>query len=88
MSKCYRPERLTATGNVTSAANGGNAIVHLTPAAAVATATIRQSGAGGTIIMDLQAPANGQSVTSPEFRFEGQLHITLAGAGAFVSALT
>lgn len=88
MSRAYRPERLTATGNVTSAPLGGNAKVMVTPAAAVATVTVRQGGAAGTIIMDLQAAANGQSITSDEFRFEGQLHLTIAGAGASATALT
>ena len=77
------PYYLTATGNVGSA-NGGDLIsIVLTPAAAVATAVVREGGSGGTIILALQAAANGASVQHL-FRglaYAGQLHVTLAGAG-------
>ncbi len=82
-----RPLKFAATGNVTHCVSGGIAIVVLTPAGAASTVDIRENGAAGTVIMSLQAAANGDSVPSPAFRFEGQLHVTLAGAGASFTVL-
>ena len=86
--KAKRPQKFTATGDVTGAATGGHAVVILTPAAALSTVDVRQNGSGGTVIMSLQAAASGVSVVSPDFYFEGQLHVTLSGASASVTVLT
>ena len=77
------PYYLTSTANVGDANGGEIDSVVLTPAAAVATAVVRENGSGGTIILALQAAANGGSVQHI-FRglvYSGQLHVTLAGAG-------
>lgn len=75
---------ITATGDVGSQNGGAIDSVILTPAAATAALTLRKGGSSGTIILVLQAAANGQSVQA-EFcgaEYEGQLHATLSGAGA------
>jgi hypothetical protein len=87
MSRVTRPIYLTETGNA-GGSNGGELMsAVLTPAAAVSTLVVRQGGAGGTVILTLQAAANGGSVQA---RFEGlgysgQLHATLTGAGALAT---
>jgi hypothetical protein len=61
----------------------------LTPAAAAVTAVIRENGSGGTIVMSLQAPANGGSVvvTPAAPMTIVDPHVTLGGAGVLFSAL-
>jgi hypothetical protein len=76
-----RAQKIAATGDVVGEVNAGEAVVILTPAAAKSGVDVREGGSGGTIIMTLQAPADGQSVISPAFRFQGQLHVTLSGSG-------
>lgn len=81
-----RPKHFTATGDITV----GPATLHrvvLTPAAAVATAVIREGGSGGTIVLALQAAANGSTVV-----VEGPMpildpHLTLGGTGALFAAV-
>jgi len=88
MGSATRPQHFTATGNISV----GPATIWgfvLTPAAATATAVIRENGSGGTIVMSLQAAANGNSVV---VAFEGPMplmdpHVTLGGAGVLFSAL-
>jgi hypothetical protein len=81
-----KPKELTATGDIHS----GPAVIHgvtLTPAAAVATAVIREGGAGGTVVLSLQAAANGGSVVVPLCLSIQNPHLTLAGAGALFTAV-
>jgi hypothetical protein len=61
----------------------------LTPAAAVATAVIREGGSGGTIVMSLQAAASGASVVVAfaDPMVIADPHVTLGGAGVLFSAL-
>ena len=78
-----RSLQITATGNVTGAADGGMIrSVTLTPAAAAATLTIE--GPSGVTLLKLSAPANGPSAQArfDGLAFGGQLVATLAGAGA------
>lgn len=79
-----KPYYITGTGDVGPAIGGEIVGIVLTPAAATATLTLREGGSGGTVIMVLQAAASGNSVVSeiPPLVYAGQLHATLAGAGA------
>lgn len=56
----------------------------LRAAAANATATIRDGGAGGPIIAILAAPANSadHDYTSSPIVYTGSIHVTIVGAGA------
>jgi hypothetical protein len=87
-TEATRPQHYTATGDITA----GPAVLYgfvLTPAAAVATAVIREGGSGGTIRMALQAAANGGSVVVA-FAVPMTLidpHVTLSGVGALFAAL-
>jgi hypothetical protein len=86
-------KRVTATGDV---ATGARTLygVALTPAAALATLDVRDSS-GGTVVLSLQAAANGSSViwqASNQRRGElagilvgSSLHATISGAGASAS---
>jgi hypothetical protein len=83
-----KPKHFTASGDISV----GPAVLHgfvLTPAAAVVTAVIRENGSGGTIVMSLQAAANGNSVvvTFDEAMTLMDPHVTLGGAGVLFSAL-
>ena len=88
MMGAAKPKHFTATGDISA----GPAVLWgfvLTPAAAVATAVIRENGSGGTIVMSLQAAANGNSAV---VAFAGPMtlmdpHVTLGGAGVLFSAL-
>ncbi len=84
MSEATRPLYITGTGNVGPASGGILHSIVLTPAAADATLTLREGGSDGSIIAVVKAPANTASV--PVFfegaYYQGQLHATLAGAGA------
>ena len=83
-----RPQHFTATGDIHAEAATCWGFI-LTPAAAVATAVIREGGSGGTIVMALQAAANGASVvvTPPRPMPLKNPHVTLGGAGALFAAL-
>jgi hypothetical protein len=82
----------TATGDIVATADGGTTkiTIHglvLTPAAAAATAVIRENGSGGTIRMSLQAAASGGSViVNVPFQIADP-HVTLGGAGVLFTAL-
>lgn len=81
-----KPKHFTATGDISV----GPATIYgfvLTPAAAVATAVIREGGSGGTIVMSLQAAANGSSAIVMFPMSIADPHVTLAGAGVLFSAL-
>ncbi len=75
---------ITGTANVGGSAGGSIRSVTLTPAAALSTLVIRESGSGGTIIASLQAAASGNSaqVRFDGAAYSGQLHATLVGASA------
>ena len=80
------PKHMSATGDIAV----GPAMLHgaiLTPAAAVATAVIREGGASGNIRVSLQAAANGSSVVVPLHMPIQDPHVTLGGAGALFTAL-
>jgi hypothetical protein len=80
------PKHMTATGDIAV----GPAMLHgaiLTPAAAVATAVIRENGSGGTIRVSLQAAANGSSVVAELHMPIQDPHVTLGGAGVLFTAL-
>lgn len=85
-----RPKRLTATGDVPGAVNGGVCPGFLfSPGTATSTLTIREGGSGGAIIFQTVAAANSSPIpVDLAFRYEGQLHVTLAGAAAEVTVLT
>jgi hypothetical protein len=76
--------KVAATGNVVSGRYLQSVI--LSPAAAVASLDVRLDGAGGAVVMTLQAAANGSAVVWQAAGLPGvgcaQLHATLAGAGA------
>ena len=84
-----RPVRITATGDVPGAARGGTVYgLSITPGTADTTITIRQGGAAGTILFVLKAQANDPSFgTEGGWRFEGQLHVTVAGADAELTVM-
>jgi hypothetical protein len=88
MLEPVRSQVVAATGDVPGAVTGGLATVWLVPAAAAATLSIRSNGAAGTVIATLQAAASGEAVKYGPFRFEGQLHLTIGGAGASTNVLT
>lgn len=83
-----RPQHFTATGDITLGLGVCWGFV-LTPAAAAVTAVIREGGVSGTIVMSLQAAANGNSVvvTPPGPMPLNNPHVTLTGAGVLFSAL-
>lgn len=81
------PVHFTATGDI----DAGTVRLPLqgfvlTPAAAVATAVVREGGSGGTIVLSLQAAANGASVVVPIPCVIANPHVTLGGAGALFTA--
>jgi hypothetical protein len=87
MREATSPKHMTATGDVAV----GPAVIHgliLTPAAAVATAVLREGGVSGAIRVSLQAAANGPSLVvdagSMPIR---DPHVTLAGVGVNFTAL-
>lgn len=84
----FRGQVLSATGDVPGAATAGAAKFILTPAGAVATLTVKEGGGSGTEILTLQAAADGSSVEAGPIRYQGQLHVTLAGEGATVTVGT
>jgi len=77
-----------ATGTV-SATKALVRSVTLTPAAAVATLVLRDGGAGGTVLLRLQAAANGNSQTWGDGESvlvcATDIHVTIGGAGANVN---
>ncbi len=77
---------LTGTADV-GPANG--AVLYsatVTPAAAVTTLVLREGGSGGTIILSLQAAANGASMQWTGCKaYSGQLHATLAGSAGLAA---
>lgn len=76
-----RPVRLTGTGNVGSDAGGTCLGVVVKAGTAAGTVTVREGGAAGAVILTLTTVANGSSVECAiAFRWEGQLHVTIAGA--------
>lgn len=84
------PVQLVATGNVptSSAATAAVTIKGLVlsaGAAAPATAVINRGGAGGTAVLNLAAVAGTSVVVSIPFSLELP-HVTLAGAGASITA--
>jgi len=90
------PTTISATGNVTTTQTSIRTVV-LTPAAAVATLVLRDGGSGGTVILNLQASANGDSVVCnfqdddlpvPTVTSGVGLHATLGGAGAVADIYT
>lgn len=85
-----RPKRLTATGDVPGAVQGGTCGGFcFSPGTAISTLTIREGGAAGAILFQLVAAANSSPIPADlQFRYEGQLHVTLAGAAAEVTILT
>jgi hypothetical protein len=81
------PVHFTATGDIdTSGARVPIAGFVLTPAAAVATAVVRKGGSGGTIVLSLQAAANGASVVCDIPSTIESPHVTLGGTGVLFTA--
>jgi len=80
--------RRTTTGDVTTAAAYLRAVV-LTPAAAASSVVIRAGGSGGTVILTLNAVANGTSVVMDMHGVycAGGIHATLSGASAEASVI-
>lgn len=81
--------RITATGNI-SATPCYLVGVSLTPAAALSNLVIRNGGAGGTILLSLQAAAAGQTNLwlsgNYPIRFGTDCHATLSGVAAEATA--
>lgn len=77
------PLNVTSTGNVGPAGGGELHNASLVGGSASATAVIRESGSGGTIIAQLAAVTGDTVMMQWECaRYTGQLHVTLTGAGA------
>jgi hypothetical protein len=84
----HLPTYLDATGNVGPASGGTLRAVSLAAGSAAATATIRQGGSGGSIILTIKAAANeSHSTARLDAVYAGQLHVTLAGTGAVVTVV-
>jgi hypothetical protein len=77
-----RLQQFSATGDIVATAEIKLFAVVLTPAAANASAVIREGGSGGTVVLTLNAVANGSAVVVPgPIAIRGP-HLTLSGAGA------
>jgi hypothetical protein len=77
-----RLQQLSATGDIVATAEVTLLAVVLSPAAANASAIVREGGSGGTVVLTLNAVANGSSVVIPgPIAIRGP-HLTLSGAGA------
>jgi hypothetical protein len=82
-----RARQLNATGDIQAAQEVILQAVILTPAAAASSAAIREGGSGGTVVLTLNAVANGASVWCQiPFAIRAP-HLTLSGAGALVTVL-
>lgn len=80
-----RLEKFTSAGAIGTGEVCASQII-LSPAAAVATAEIKEGGTGGTVVLTLQAAANGGSVVvSGPIRIRDPYLSTLSGAGASLS---
>lgn len=79
------PATVAATGTVVAGQARVRKVV-LTPAGAVATLILRDGGAAGTVMANLQAAANGNSVVLDlnecGVQFSTDVHATIAGLGA------
>lgn len=76
--------RVTATGTVKATGTIVKKLI-VTPAAAIVTIVLRDGGAGGTVKMDGQAAASGQTVDLDFIEgitFSTDIHATVTGAGA------
>jgi hypothetical protein len=80
----FRPNHITATGNVGLSNGGFLGSASVTAAAALATLTLRENGSTGSIILLISAPvgASNQWFNSGGDGYQGKLHATLTGAGA------
>ena len=78
-----RAFRINATGAAfTGVGTGVMAGVHLTAAAAAATAVVREVDGSGAILAVLAAPVNGADRHELPTAFTTAVHVTLSGAGA------
>jgi hypothetical protein len=78
--------RLTQhTGTGAIATGDVDVTLVLTPAAAVAACDIKEGGTGGTVVLSVQAAANGGSVQVGPFRIKDPFISALTGAGAKLS---
>jgi len=77
-----RLKQFSATGDIVATAETMLLALVLTPAAANASAVIREGGSGGTVVLTLNAVASGSAVVVPgPIAIRGP-HLTLSGAGA------
>ncbi len=77
-----RLKQFSGTGDVVATAEVCLLAVVLTPAAANASAVIKEGGSSGTVVLTLNAVANGSAVVVPgPIAIRGP-HLTLSGAGA------
>lgn len=77
-----RLQQFSATGDIVATAEVMLLALVLTPAAAAASAVIREGGASGTVVLTLNAVANGSAVVVPgPIAIRGP-HLTLSGVGA------
>lgn len=77
-----RPQQFNATADIVATAETTLLALILTPAAANAAAVIREGGSGGTVVLTLNAVANGSAVVVPGPIVIRGPHLTLSGAGA------
>ncbi len=77
-----RLSQFSATADIVATIEVTLLAIVLTPAAANASAVIREGGSGGTVVLTLNAVANGSAVVVPgPISIRGP-HLTLSGAGA------
>lgn len=79
-----RLNNITGTGDVGGANGGAICSVILTAGSGgAATLVLKEGGSGGTTMLNLSAAANDSvQVQLCDAEYSGQLHATLAGAGA------
>lgn len=81
-----RLKRFTATGAVSTAEEIIRGLT-ITPGTTATTVTLREGGAGGTIVGQWLAPANGSAFAIPVFFAVAAPHLTIAGTAAEVSVV-
>ncbi len=82
-----RAKQFSATGDIVATTEVILRACILTPAAAASSAVVREGGSGGTVVLTLNAVANGAAiVVDTPFVIRGP-HLTLSGAGALFSVV-
>lgn len=82
-----RLQQFSGTGDIAAAVEARLFSLILTPAAVAASAVIREGGSGGTVVLTLNAAANGSAVVVQGPIVIRGPHLTLSGAGALFSVV-